>query len=405
MADGLIRFLLPCRCAAGEMWTRTREREGTVQMRRTGKTVVIAAASALAVLAGGMAVASSSEPSSPTAMAVGDTLHLVGHHGRPTTTTTTSATTSTLPTTTTTSATTTTQPTTTTTTSASTTTTTAPTTTTTTITPPPGTPSLSVIGNRLVDSNGKTVVPHGVNRSGTEYACVQWGGPFDGPSDDTSVAAIASWHTNVVRLGLNEDCWLGINGMPVGGLTAAQYQTDIKNYVGLLHAHGLYAILELHWSAPGTSVATGQNPMPDADHSVAFWTGVANVFKNDPATIFDLFNEPYPDNNSDSTAAWTCWRDGGNCSGVSYLVAGMQTLTNAVRSTGSSNVIMLGGVQYANALSQWLQYRPTDSVNQTAASFHVYNFNSCDTAACWDSKVAPVASVAPVVSGEIGESD
>ena len=33
---------------------------------------------------------------------------------------------------------------------------------------------------------------HGVNRSGTEYACVQGGGPFDGPSDDASVAAIAS---------------------------------------------------------------------------------------------------------------------------------------------------------------------------------------------------------------------
>jgi endoglucanase len=338
-----------------------------------------------------MAVASSSQPTSGVAMAASDQLLLASHHGRPTTTTSVSTTTITSASTSTTSV------------VATTTTTTAPTTTTTTSAS--GTPALSVVGNHLVDSNGKTVVPHGVNRSGTEYACVQWGGPFDGPSDDTSVAAIASWHTNVVRLGLNEDCWLGINGAPVGGLTAAQYQTDIENYVNLLHAHGLYAILELHLSAPGTSLATGQNPMPDADHTPAFWTSVANAFKGDRATIFDLFNEPYPDNNSNTTAAWTCWRDGGSCSGVSYPVAGMQTLTNAVRGTGSTNVIMLGGVQYANALSEWLQYRPTDPANQTAASFHVYSTNICNTATCWNSTVAPVTASVPVVTGEIGEGD
>ena len=50
---------------------------------------------------------------------------------------------------------------------------------------------------------------HGVNYSGTEYACIQGWGIFDGPCDDASVAAIRSWNANVVHIGLNEDCIAG----------------------------------------------------------------------------------------------------------------------------------------------------------------------------------------------------
>ena len=72
---------------------------------------------------------------------------------------------------------------------------------------------LHVSGNRLLDARGHVVHLHGVNRSGTEYACIQGWGIFDGPSDSASVAAIASWHANIVRVPVNEDCWLGINGV------------------------------------------------------------------------------------------------------------------------------------------------------------------------------------------------
>jgi endoglucanase len=327
----------------------------------------------------------------------------------PTTTTTTS-----LPTTTTTGATTTTSttlPTTTTTGATTTTSTTLPTTTTTMATttttkpppPPPGTPSLAVVGNHLVDGNGKTIVLRGVNRSGGEYGCVQWGGTFDGPSDDASAAAIASWHTNIVRMGLNEDCWLGINGEPTGGLTAAQYQSDIKSFVKVLHNHGLAVILELHWTAPGGYQATSQEAMPDADHSPAFWTSVANSFKGDPGTVFDLFNEP-------TNVDWNCWQNGCATSGRvggrgTWQAAGMQSLVDAVRGTGATNVIMLGGLQYANDLTGWLSHQPNDPLHQTAASFHVYDFNACNSVSCWNAQVAPVAGAVPVVSGEIGESD
>ena len=261
-------------------------------------------------------------------------------------------------------------------------------------------------GNQIVNSSGQVIRLHGVNRSGSEFACIQGWGIFDGPTDQASIQAIASWHVDVVRIPLNEDCWLGINGVkPAYG--GANYQQAIAGFVSRLNQNGMAVILDLHWTAPGTQPATGQQPMPDQDHSPAFWRSVASywTFRNNGSVIFDLFNEPYPDYNRDTTAAWTCWRDGGTCSGMSYQAAGMQELVNTVRATGARNIIMLGGVEYSNALSGWLAYKPSDPLGQLAASWHSYNFNVCNNPTCWNSIVAPVAQRVPLITGEIGEND
>jgi hypothetical protein len=283
-------------------------------------------------------------------------------------------------------------------------------------TPPVGeAPALRVSGNRLVDTTGRPVTLRGVNRSGGEFACVQGWGLFDGPMDAASVAAIKSWNVNVVRIPLNEDCWLGLPNINPA-YSGAAYQRAVKDYVALLHRYDLVAIVELHWSHgvyTGNSSACAdvnascQKPMTNTQYSVDFWRSVATAFKDDHATLFDLFNEPYLDRAvTPSTAAWTCWRDGGSsCSAVGYPVAGMQSMVDAVRDTGATNVILLGGLAYANDLSQWLQYRPTDPAGNLAASWHSYNFNACNSASCWNSTLAPVAAQVPLVAGEIGEND
>ncbi len=263
---------------------------------------------------------------------------------------------------------------------------------------------LKVQGNQIVNSDNQIVKLYGVNRSGTEFACVQGWGIFDGPNDAASVDAIKGWKVNAVRIPLNENCWLGINGVK-SEYAGGNYQQAIVNYVNLLNSKGLAAILELHWSASGTQAATGQQPMPNRDHTPAFWTSVASTFKNNSSVLFDLFNEPFPDNNQDSFAAWTCWRDGGTCSGMPFQAAGMQELINAVRGTGAANIIMLGGVQYSNAMSKWLTFKPTDSGNNLAASWHVYNFNACNSSSCWDTNVAPVIASVPLITTELGEND
>src|SRR5947209_6945919 len=115
--------------------------------------------------------------------------------------------------------------------------------------------SIRVAGSKLRNGSGRSIQLRGVNRSGTEYACVQGFGIFDGPSDAASVKAIASWRVNVVRIPLNEDCWLGINGVK-RAYAGANYRRAIISYVNLLHRSGMYAELSLMWAGPRDFRAT-----------------------------------------------------------------------------------------------------------------------------------------------------
>ncbi|MEV4727428.1 glycoside hydrolase family 5 protein, partial [Micromonospora humida] len=281
-------------------------------------------------------------------------------------------------------------------------------------TPPPGgaAPSLRVSGNRLVTAAGATYRLLGVNRASGEFACVQGKGMWDsGPVDQASVDAMKAWNIRAVRIPLNEDCWLGLSGSPSG----PAYQQAVKAYVNLLVANGINPILDLHWthgqytgniSACTDVNATCQKPMPSRQYTPQFWTGVATAFKGNDAVLFDLFNEPYPDaanNWSDMAAAWRCLRDGGTCTGIEYPVAGMQSLVDAVRATGATNVLLVPGLTWTNDLTQWLTYKPTDPRNNIVASWHSYNFNACVTETCWDTQIAPVAAQVPVHAGEIGQ--
>ena len=272
--------------------------------------------------------------------------------------------------------------------------------------PPPstGAPSVHVQGNRLVDAGGHPVRLRGVDRSGAEYACAQGWGIFDGPTDSAAVAAIASWKANAVRVPLNETCWLGINGV-APAYSGATYRAAITAFVARLNGAGLVVILDLPWSASESGIALGQAPMPNRDHTPAFWRQVAATFKGNDAVIFDLFNEPYPDHNTDSPEAWRCWRDGGACRGMTFQAAGMQELVDAVRGTGATNVIMVGGIEYAADLASWLAYRPADPLGNVAASWHIYNFSWCNTQTCWDGAAATVAQQVPLVLGELGQDD
>ena len=275
--------------------------------------------------------------------------------------------------------------------------------------------SIAVSGNHFVNGSGATVRLLGVNVPSTEYACDQGWGYAAQPTTVASARAVAAWHADAVRVPLNEDCWLGINGEPSFG-TAAGYRQAIETWVADLHTAGLYALLDLHWSAPGTHDADGQRPMPD-DHSAAFWTSVAQAFSSDHAVVFDAYNEPYSpaaNGNSHLAVSWSCWRNGGcpvpvaNQDGTiddndTYGAVGMQALVDAIRATGDDQPIILGGLSYANDLSGWLANEPSDPDHQLAASFHNYFGESCDTTTCWNATIAPVAAHVPVVTGEFDQ--
>jgi endoglucanase len=277
--------------------------------------------------------------------------------------------------------------------------------------PPPHTGALNgikIAGNHLVDSQtGGAVTLRGVSHSSTEYACVQGHGLVEGPVNSSFVAGLKSWkNLNVVRLPLNEDCWLGINGVPAAASGPA-YQAGYKKLVELLTNANIAVLADLHWTAPGSTLATKQDPLPDADHAAQLWYGVADSFKDNPLVLFELFNEPFAGTASAQTADWSCWRNGGSCPGVSdvpYQAAGMESLIKSVRSTGATNVILLGGMAWSNDLSQWNRWAPLDAdpLQQTGAVWHAYDFNSCHDQHCWEQTISPVAARVPVVVTECG---
>ncbi|HEY7376717.1 MAG TPA: cellulase family glycosylhydrolase, partial [Polyangia bacterium] len=277
--------------------------------------------------------------------------------------------------------------------------------------PAPVMTGLHVDGNTIKNGAGQVVRLRGVNRSGTEYKCVQTGTTiFDGAADAASIQVIKSWNVNAVRIPLNESCWLAINGA-TAAKAGDNYRNAIRDYVMLLEQANLAPILELHWVGPGTTLAQRQQPMP-SDHSVDFWADVAAAFASDPYVVFEPYNEPFPDMNRDSAAAWSCWRDGcaaplQTASGTSgtYQAAGFQALVNAIRGAGSPALILLGGVQYSNRLTMWSASKPTDAMNNLAAAWHVYNFNGCATASCWNGAPATLAATVPIVATEFGEND
>ena len=294
--------------------------------------------------------------------------------------------------------------------------------------------SIAVSGNHFVNGAGQTVQLVGVDRSSTEYACTYGyvasglGPTAEDPSgtdplDPEDAAAIAAWHANAVRIPLNEDCWLGENGEPAGGLIASEYQQAIESYVQDLAAEGIYSILDLHWTNPADASSDGQpedgqHAMPD-EHSPVFWGSVASMFKGDPGVLFDAFNElysPQANGNSSEIVSWSYWESGGcevpDASDLnppdpahSYKAVGMQQLVDAIRSTGATQPILLGGLAYANDLSQWAAHEPNDPDGQLAASFHNYTGENCDSESCWNETIAPLSEHVPVVTGEFDQEE
>jgi endoglucanase len=347
---------------------------------------------------------------------------------------------------------------------------TTPTTTTPTPSPVPAQAGLHVVGDQLQGASGQPIVLHGVDQSGTEYECTEGYGIFDNgaqsltasTSDSTALSVMRSWDINSVFIGLNEDCWLGINGAGIQNWASdsGQHYIDaIKGAVASAESNGIYPVVGFFWGDPGAEVPSGndpngggQPPMPDNSHAPLFWEEVAETFKSDPNVILRLQEEPHPDSNNTDLAAWKCWSQGDvqysqssdsstwgvapapvssvpHCSEkatdgtTSYATVGMQSLVNIIRGTGAENVIQLPGLAYANMaactptgspatcgmLDSADGVRVSDplSPSQLTADFDMYPDagQDCDTPTCYTDTLAPVQAAMPIDLGEIGASN
>lgn len=258
--------------------------------------------------------------------------------------------------------------------------------------------AISVRGNRLVDGAGNVVQLRGVNFSGFEFVAVGGQSPTDpsggnaGQPNGPKWSAIKAWHANTVSFALNEASWLGSTCTDTDNDTRSadpghNYQTAIKEQVQQANAAGLYVILELHWAAPGTACPQVQTQMANMDHSIDFWDSVAATFKGNQAVIFSLYNEPFFYGLDAAQDPWVVMmKTGGTLPyypassktynykeiSVPWRTASMQAMLDAVRATGSTSVVLIGGVEHGNNMSKWLANVPSDPLNQLAAAWHPY---------------------------------
>jgi hypothetical protein len=255
---------------------------------------------------------------------------------------------------------------------------------------------LHVVGNELENANGQQVVLHGTDVSGSSYACEQEGGYgfSDTPSGSSLFASMVSndggslskdWTINSVTIGINQDCWLGINGVS-STYSGQNYINWVKAQVTSAESYGIYPVIGFFVGEPGTdtpdwsSTGNGNAPMPDNDHVPLVWEEMANTFKNDPNVIFRLYEEPWPESTGTNLATWQCWSQGDvqystssdnapptaptpvsstehcnplnkDSNGTAYSSVGMQSLINIIRGTGADNIIQVPGVAFANMLS------------------------------------------------------
>jgi hypothetical protein len=277
---------------------------------------------------------------------------------------------------------------------------------------------------------------HGVDLSGSEYACIQNFGIFSGAQNtQADVDTMLSWHINFVRIQLNEDCWLGVN---VGGISAyvdtgpgvGPYATAVEDFVKLLHSNGIYTEIVDMWNAPGKDRAVGQSGSsrafqsgayygPNEDHSPAMWASMARAFANDSMTILSPAGE---ENVSMACQMHGCSNEGkapndvdrlrGCGSGCYYYrVAGLSQAVDVMRSGGFKGPIALecagfGGTCDQGSGASWLAEKPSDSLtpSQIMAEVHNYGSGSCTTSSCWNSQYLPILQAGyPLFYGELGE--
>ncbi len=280
----------------------------------------------------------------------------------------------------------------------------------------------------------------GVNVMGGEYACVQgWGlhhHTAAGVTHQELANMLDAWRVRTVRLPVNEHCWLadleGFDDLNPA-FTGMAYRDSMRSLISLLTLapYNMRVVLDLHWTGSRAQGALELKPLPDREFAERFWRSAATTFADNESVLFNLFNEPHvprgaaagstafavsaPDTRANQAAAelpeaqlqaaasrnwWAHWRDGHE------QYAGMQTLIDAIRETGASNHIVVGGLDFSGDLRGWGSYAPADPLGRLWADNHAYPAGEkCRTQACWQRTLLPlVARGYGVMFGETGNS-
>ena len=257
--------------------------------------------------------------------------------------------------------------------------------------------TLKVVKTQLVNEKNERVRLRGVNA-----ASLEWTSDGEGHILDTVKVAIKDWRANIIRLPLSQDRWFG--KAPEQKDEGKAYRDLVKHIVDTCADSSCYIMLELHWSDAGEwGKNIGQHVMPDRN-SLAFWKDIAPAYKNHPAVIFDLYNEPHD-------VSWDVWLKGGTVTErnrragteLKFGAVGMQELLDAIRATGANNVVVAGGLNWAYDMSGFLTGKQLADPkgNGVVYANHAYPTKG-DTVEKWVEKMEAAAKQIPIIVGEWG---
>jgi len=237
-------------------------------------------------------------------------------------------------------------------------------------------------GNRLVTSDGEDVWLQGLNicnlsiRPDEEHK-ILW----------STHVAIDEWKANVIRLPVLDSFWFGKGRGKELSNDAEAYRAICDKVIKIAAARGAYVVFDLH-----------RYLTPDAS-CVAFWQDAAARYKNNPAVLFDIINEPH-----DTT--WDIWRNGGAVvtkqkdeTSKTIQGVGMQALVDTVRGTGAKNIIVAGGLGYAFDITGIMNGYALDDKGGNGIMYatHFYNWHGG-----WAKHIMATAAKYPVLVGECG---
>jgi endoglucanase len=246
---------------------------------------------------------------------------------------------------------------------------------------------LHVAGNQLQTPARKTVWLQGLALPSMEWSA---GGENILKSIETG---LGDWKANCIRLCLREHFWIGKGPYQNDG--GMRYRQLVEDAINACAGRGAYIVLDLHdYRAP-------------REKHAAFWEDVAGRYKNHPAVIFELLNEPHD-------IPWEVWRNGGPVTDkkkntdtlaenqevlVSYNSIGMQKLVDVIRATGAKNLIIAGGLDWGYDLSGILEGFALSDPNGNGIMYssHVYPWKSD-----WQGKFLALAAKYPLFIGEVG---
>jgi hypothetical protein len=257
---------------------------------------------------------------------------------------------------------------------------------------------LAIRGRRIVrESSDTAMLLRGVNRSGLEYSDPGREGflASAGLTETEADAICGDWGANIVRLPFNQD-W-ALRGR--GGFGADDYRAALDQAIAWYAARGAYTLLDLQWLNADTPYGADNfvPPLPIPE-SLEMWAQLAERYRDEPAVLFDVFNEPHnpqPDDPYPMVTPEGYWIESTRVTAREWR-PWAEALVDAIHAVHRRALVFVSGLEWGYDLRGF----PVDR-EQVVYSSHVYP----ERGRAWEDGFGRLARTHPVFAGEWGGAE